>query len=177
MKPEPDSPSIRRELVAAALFFSVIIVMMKLAYASQDRVMRFLGFSGDQPGGDPPWYFIHQDFAQGLCAFCALIFTLTIVAFAWKALHRYAWTMIWMTWMMQGGSVLRSWIIYRSCPGLLEGDSATTSWTTFNSYLHDERVAFSHAAVLWSGFLLAIAPPLPGLLKRLFERRSTNKDA
>jgi hypothetical protein len=177
MPPKTNEPSIRSEIVAAATFFAVMLLPMRLAEPASERVSRLLHFGDSYPGDEPPWYFIHEGFLDGVGSLVVFLVTLLLILATWKLLKRYALMSIWMSWISQGGSILKSWIIYRSCPGLLGSGSPTTSWTTFDSYLHDQSIAHAHSFVLWTAMILAIGFPCISLLKDGYQRCANIKEA
>lgn len=136
--------------------FAVTLGSQMLAHSLTGPIQAKLGLLGAQIGKDPPWYFIHRDFAEGFSSAIALFIAWTLALIYWRRFQTYTPICIWMPWMWLGGKIVKAVIIYRECPGLLAGGSATTSWQTFDSYLEDPQVAFFHTAVLWSGLLMSV---------------------
>ncbi len=156
--PEPLPSFVRKsEFPGMLIFFIVVLGGQYLAYRLQEPVMQHYGLHGGGPGDAPPWYFITRDFAQGICSLGVLLLSLGIAAATWRWWPGYSGIIIWMSLMYQGGNIAQSWIIYQSCPGLLDGQRITSRWPTFHSYLGDPQVAQARTLVLVAGFVLALA--------------------
>lgn len=146
----------RFELPGMILFFVVVIGSMYLAHAFQEPVMQWFGLHGGSPGDAPPWYYITQDFAEGICSAGVLLLCVLVAAVAWRWWPNHAVMMVWMPLMFHGGNISRSWIIHQACPGLLDGQRMTTRWPTFLSYLGDADIARARWLVLVTGLVLSI---------------------
>jgi hypothetical protein len=62
--------------------------------------------------------------------------------------------------LWHGGDIAKGWIIYKSCPGLLDGQRNTSRWSTFNSYLYDAEIDQVRTYVLAGALLLSFTLPL-----------------
>lgn len=144
----------RFELPGMLLFFVVVIGSQYLAHAFQEPVMQWFGLRGGSPGDAPPWYYITQDFAEGICCAGALLLCVLVAAVRWRWWPSYASMMVWMPLIWQGGNIARSWIIYQACPGLLDGQRSTSRWPTPESYLND--AAFDWAETFFLGFPIVV---------------------
>ena len=51
-------------------------------------------------------------------------------------------------------------MIYRVCPGLIDGQRITNRWLTFDSYLYDADMSRAQTVVVFAGILLAVGLPL-----------------
>ncbi len=134
--------------------------------------MQWLALHGGSPGDAPPWYFITQDFAEGICSLAVFLLSLGVAAAIWRWWSGYAGTIIWMSLIYHGGNISRSWIIYKSCPGLLDGQRITSRWPTFDSYLGDPQVALARTLVLGAGILLAL---VLAVVSNYFQFRNTRR--
>lgn len=137
-------------------FFGVTLGTLMLAHRLAVPIQTKLGLLGAQIGKDPPWYFIHQDFAEGVSSTIALLIAWTLALIFWRRFPLYTPMCIWMPWMSLAGKIAKAVIIYRECPGLLDGGAATTSWQTFDSYLKSPDISYYEATVRWTGGGLAL---------------------
>ncbi len=92
---------------------------------------RLFGAPSAYPGSDPPWYFIRQDFFQGLGHLVGMLAMLVIVAATWR---RYAFTncmllMMVAVWMVPG--IVTGIVIYVRCTDLFDYSHAVSAWPTF----------------------------------------------
>ena len=171
MGPQVDSPALmnppapaseipsavmRVELPGMLIFFVMIIGSLYAAQAFQEPVMQRLGLHGGSPGDAPPWYFITQDFAKGICSGGALLLCVLVAVVMWRWWPSYAGMLVWMPLLFLGQDVARSWIIYQACPGLLDGQRTTSRWPTFQSYLYDHDIAWANTAVMVGAVLLSV---------------------
>lgn len=156
--PAPESiPAVKRfELPGMLIFLVVLIGSLYAAYSFQEPVMQWLGLHGGSPGNAPPWYFITQDFAKGICSGGALLLCLLVAVVMWRWWPSYAAMLVWMSLLWQGQDVARSWIIYQACPGLLEGQRSTSRWPTFQSYLYDHDIEWMNTAVMVGAVSLSV---------------------
>lgn len=154
--PDPELPN-RLHLQGMIFMFVVTLGAQQIACQMQEVVQARLGLVWARIGEAPPWHYIHRDFAQGVSSGGALLLAWTAALLFWKRLQPYSSMCVWMPWFWLGGHVAKACIIFRECPGLLDGGSATTSWKTFDTYIDDPDIAFSHSAVLWSGMAMSIA--------------------
>lgn len=146
----------RSELPGMLLFFLVLMGSLYAAHALREPVMRHFSLHGGSPGDAPPWYFITQDFAKGLCSGGVLLLCVLAAAFMWRRWPAHAGMLVWMSLLWLGQDVVRSWIIYRACPGLLEGRRSTSRWPTFESYLRDDGIEWGNTGVLVGAVLLSV---------------------
>lgn len=160
MNPPPSefSPSAvwRSQRAGLLLFFTVVLGSQYVANGLRGPVMKWLALHGGSPGDAPPWYFITQDFAQGIGSAAAILLCLLAAVVVWRWWPDYAAMMVWMPVLFLGGHVWRSWIIYQACPGLLEGQRVATHWPTFDSYLHDAETAHAEMVVRVGAVGLAV---------------------
>lgn len=154
--PPDEVPSFRSQLPGMIFMLVVTLGAQHLAFELQDEVQAGLGLTGATIGKDPPWYFIHRDFAKGVSSGIALLPAWTLALVFWKRFRIYSAMCVWMPWIWLGGPVSQALIIYRECPGLLlDGSAATISWQTFDSYLEDPDIDFFKSAVLWSAVFMS----------------------
>ena len=137
------------------IFIVVLLGTLTLAHHFQESVMERFALHGGSPGDAPPWYFITRDFAEGICSFGALFITLAIAGATWRWWPTYSGMMVWMSIIWNGGAILQSWIIYQSCPGILDGQRVTEKWLTFDSYINDSGIWASQIFVLIFAVLLS----------------------
>lgn len=156
------------------IFFVVLFGSLYLAFHFQGPVMQRFGWQDENIGTQPPWYFITRDFAEGICSAGAFLLCLGVAVVIWRWWPSYASMMVWMPLIFHGGHIAKGWIIYQSCPGLLDGQRITSRWPTFNSYLGDAGIKNAESLVLFSGVLLAAVLPWADLWVR---RRLSRKAA
>lgn len=103
-------------------------------------------------GSDLPWYFIRQDFFQGVGLLVGLLSMLVIVAATWRRYSFSNWPLLMMgaVWMVP--CVVTAIIIYVRCTDLLDYTHAVSAWPTFNTYLGSDIQFFG----LLVGFGLAL---------------------
>ena len=153
---QPEELSFRHHLPGMIFFFVITFGTLRLAHRLTEPIQTKLGLVGAQIGKNPPWYFIHRDFAEGVSSGIVLLIAWTLAVIFWRRFRPYSSMCIWMPWIWLGGKIANAIIIHRECPGLLDGGPATTSWQTFDSYLEDPEVAFFRTAVLWSGVAMSL---------------------
>ena len=160
-KPEKqENPSFRQQWPGMLIFFVVVVGSQFLAYQFRKPVMEWLSLTDGRPGQDPPWYFINQDFAEGVCAAGVLALSLMIAIVIWRWWATAAGMIAWMSLIWMGGHVAKAWIIFQYCPGLLEGQRNTERWPTFDSYLNDPLIDGSQTGVLIGSVLLSFGLPM-----------------
>lgn len=100
----------------------------------------------------PPWYFIRQDFFQGVGFFAGIVAILIILAFTWRRYQFSNWLLLMMValWMVPG--VVSSVIIYWRCTDFFRYDEAVAYWPTYEAYSRS-RIKFVGIPV---GFVLAL---------------------
>lgn len=152
------------------VFFIFLIGSLYAAHAFQEPVMQRFGLHGGSPGDAPPWYFITQDFAKGICSGGALALCVLVAVAMWRWWPSYAAMLVWMSLLWQGQDVARSWIIYQACPGLLDGQRTTSRWPTFQSYLYDHDIAWVNTVIMVGAVLLSVLFSLVNVY--VFHKRS-----
>jgi hypothetical protein len=123
----------------SALPLAVFFVLLPLQNWACFRWSRSLWTNSHGPGADPPWYFIGNDVVEGLVA-GAILAILLAVAFACArapAYSRFARMVSWQGVLWNAHKVLWGIVIWRNTSNLWDMERATTSWSTFSSYLHD----------------------------------------
>lgn len=160
MSGESDPSSFKSQLPGMVFFFATIIGTMHLAHRFEEPVMNWFSLKGGTPGDEPPWYFITDHFARGVCSLGALVVSLICAAVAWKKWPQSAGMMLWMPFLWHGGNIAESFIILHYCPGLLEGQRTTDRWPTFMSYLEDPLIESAHTTILIGTLVMAFALPL-----------------
>ena len=121
----------------------------------------------DQPN-IPPWYFIRQDFIQGMCDAVALLFCVTLGLVTLERHRVMASMTIWMSILWLGGKVWQMIVIFFRSDYVLHRRLARTQWTTFESYLYDP--------LIWKGRLgvCMVAVVIAGLFA-WYERKQQSK--
>ena len=156
-QPTPSSGlSFNRELPGILVLFVVILGTQQLAFHFDEPVMEWLKLHSGTLGGESPWYLITHDFADGICALGALLLSLIVAAVTWRWWPNYSSTIVWISLALYGGDIGKAWIIYRVCPGLIDGQRITNRWLTFDSYLYDSDISRVQTVVIFTGILLAI---------------------
>ena len=102
------------------------------------RFFDHLAFRYEDPGTEPPWYFITTDFKAFLGALIGLILLIVALALASAAVRRsrYALFYVFMTLMFYGIKVGDGIAILANTQHLLDPETATTTWQTHLAYLH-----------------------------------------
>ena len=121
---------------SAGLYFSDIV------YVPSQRI-----------GDDPPFYFIRQDFVQGICLGISGFLGLAVGAFCWKRYPIYSGMIVWMSILWTGGALAKSIIILIKTNDILSPTTSESSWQTFEEYLNDPVILVSQGAVM----ILALA--------------------
>jgi len=171
-----ESPFFRRETLGMFVFFAVTVGSIFLAYYSMGPVMDHFALHGGSPGEDPPWYFITKDFAKSIGSAVALLSSLVVAAFTWRWWPTYSSMMVWMPVLWHGGDIAKGWIIYKSCPGLLDCQRNTSRWSTFNSYLYDAEIDQVRTYVLAGALLLSFTLPLADrYIRRKLKSKNGNR--
>ena len=96
--------------------------------------------AGDHPDKSPPWYFIRRDAITAGCFLGALAICIAVAVLARKRYPIYANMLAWMSVLWFGGNVWRGIVILFSTHDLLRPETATTRWSTFESYLYDPLI-------------------------------------
>jgi hypothetical protein len=170
-----ESSFSRRETPGIFVFFAMTVGSICLAHYLKGPVMDHFALHGGSPGEDPPWYFITRDFAKSIGSSVALLLSVVVAAFTWRWWPTYSSMMVWMSVLWQGGDIAQGWIIYRYCPGLLNGQRNTSRWTTFKSYLCDAEIDQVRTYVLAGALLLAFTLPLADrYIRRKLKSKNSN---
>lgn len=149
-----------RKFSGMLTFFFVILGTQQLAFHFDEPVLEWLGLHSGSQEGEPPWYFITRDFADGICAFGALLLSLFFAVLTWRWWPTYSSMMVWIVLILYGGDIAQAWIIHQACPGLIDGQRITSRWLTFDSYTYDSDVFRARSLVRFACILLAIGLPL-----------------
>jgi H+/Cl- antiporter ClcA len=123
---------------------------------------RLFGAPTAHPGSDPPWYFIRQDFFQGVGHFLGMFAMLLISVFTWRRYTFTNWFLLMMVaiWMVPG--IVTGIVIYWRCTDFFHYGRAASAWPTFAEYSRS-GVKFVGIPV---GFGLALVCALPMAWRR-----------
>jgi hypothetical protein len=127
---------------------------------------RLFGFPSAYPGSDPPWYFIRQDFFQGVGHLVGLLAMLVILATTWRRYTFTNWMLLMMmaVWMMPG--IVTGIVIYWRCTNFFDYTRAVSAWPTFDAY---SRSGIKSVGIP-IGFCLALLCAVPVAWKRFRDR-------
>lgn len=139
----------------------------RLVFELEPFIEKALGFPRAIPSVQSPWYFIRDDFVEGMAAIVGLVVFL-LAAFAVLQLSRmYAWMLVWMGFLFHGDKIVRSAIIYARCTHFLDPTKAVSPWATSDDYLSDPGLAVAYWVALLSTLGLAY------FTRRYFPRKIT----
>ena len=104
---------------------------------------------------NPPWYFIRRDAISGACFAGALAIGLAVAVLARRRYPIYANMLAWASVLWLGGRVWQAVVILFSTHNLLNPETATTRWPTFESYMNDPLIRVGQVGVFVLTFLIA----------------------
>lgn len=139
--------------------FAVLVVVTYyslLTFKLEPLIAGALGFPGSIPSGGPPWYFIRDDFVEGIAAFVGLPVFLLAAFAVWRLSRTYAWMLVWMGFLFHADKIVRSAIIYARCPHFLDPARAVSPWATFEDYRSDLALGIVHRTVMFATFGLVL---------------------
>jgi len=125
------------------------------------------GAPSSYPGSDPPWYFIRQDFFQGIGYIVGMFAVLVILAATWRRYTFSNWLLLGMValWMVPG--IVTGIVIYWRCTDFFDYGRAASAWPTFDAYSRS-GVKFVGIPV---GFGLGLLSTVPMAWRRFRERQ------
>ena len=89
--------------------------------------------------GEPPWYFIAQDFRMFLGASVGLLLSLSLVIFFCRKYPKNTLLGLFLVFLFFGSYLQRGFRILLNTENLFRPDIATTSWATHDEYLNTPR--------------------------------------
>ncbi|MEM1060382.1 MAG: hypothetical protein AAGK14_14155 [Verrucomicrobiota bacterium] len=181
LKREPTGKIVWR---SREMLFGILLVVMTFGLYS-------LGFSfGLQlndwamhrhpltPGGDPPLYFIREDFLSGLALILPLLLVLAMAGAYFRRSPFVAFMITWQALLFMGPKIAASAVIAWNCTGLFGPAIRAPAWPNFKSYMSDPVFFWTHALVFTAALLISLLPlslkwarargyPLPSLARLL----------
>lgn len=100
------------------------------------------------PGDQPPWYFIRQDYINGLVMGSLGLLCLAIGLLYIRRYPIWAGMLAWQSVTSFGKPAWDAWVIILRCDNVMDPVAATTQWATFDAYLAEP--------LRWQGFLVTI---------------------
>jgi hypothetical protein len=106
--------------------------------------------------GDPPWYFIGQDFVNGLVSFVALILALLMAFWTRRRYAMGSWMAAWMGVLWLGYPAAQMCHILLRTTHIWDPGAAVSRWRTFGDYARDpfRDVVFGLSIAIALGFAL-----------------------
>lgn len=89
------------------------------------------------PGGDPPWYFIGQDFITGLFCLVSMILTLLVAVWTRRRFGTGSWMAAWMAVLWMGYPAAQAFLILLRTTRIWDPTAAASQWRTFDEYAGD----------------------------------------
>jgi hypothetical protein len=101
------------------------------------------GFPSDRPGDSPPWYFIRQDYIEGIVMGGIGLLCILIGVLALRRFRLFAGMLVWQTLIWFGHSAWQALVIVLRSDHVMEPSAASTAWPSFDAYIADP--------LLWPG--------------------------
>lgn len=95
------------------------------------------GFPSDRPGDSPPWYFIRQDYIEGIIMGGIGLLCILIGVLALRRFRVFAGMLIWQTLLWNGGSAWKTLVILLRSDHVMDPAAASTAWSSFDAYIAD----------------------------------------
>jgi hypothetical protein len=120
-----------------------------------DLCLRFV-YPFEHPAVEPPWYFIRQDYVQGLVMAILGLLCLVLGLLLMLAKRHPVWSgmLAWQSVLSFGIPAWQAFVVALRCDNVLDRATATTEWQTFDAYLTEPLRA--HGFVLGSLLSLVI---------------------
>jgi integral membrane sensor domain MASE1 len=126
------------------------------AYALAGRMGMSLFLLSDhgRPGDQPPWYFIRQDYIDGLVMGSMGLLCVVIGLLFMKRYPIWGGMLAWQSVTWFGGPAWDAFIIALRCDNVLNSAAATTEWQTFEAFMaepmrvHGYTITFILAMVI-----------------------------
>jgi hypothetical protein len=147
------------------------VVFLTIYFASGTSGLflpRLFGAPSVYPGSDPPWYFIRQDFFQGLGHLVGALAIVAIVAATWRRYTFTNWMLLMMVAVFMVPGIVTGVVIYMRCTDLFDYSHAISAWPTFAAYSRS-GIKFVGIPV---GFGLALLCVAPTAWRRFRERQN-----
>jgi hypothetical protein len=88
----------------------------------------------DYPGSEPPWYFIRQDFFEGLGYLAGMIAILFVLAATWRRSTSTNWKILSFVSFLTIPHIVTSIFIYWRCGDFFDYSHAVSPWPTLSAY-------------------------------------------
>ena len=124
------------------------------AYALAGRMGTSLFVLSDHghPGDQPPWYFIRQDYIDGLVMGVMGLLCLVIGLLFMRRYPIWGGMLAWQSVTSFGIPAWDAFIVALRCDNVLNHAAATTEWQTFDAFLAEPLRAHGHTVT----FILAL---------------------
>jgi hypothetical protein len=149
LKESPQTAEGSRE---SRWLMAVFLAVYVISLFSGPSLASWLGAPRSAVGGEPPWYFIREDFFTGLGLLLGVLVVVAFGAAVWRRKRSSISPLLWMIliWMLPG-AILGLWI-YLRCDHFFDYSHATCPWPTFEAYMAiKNQLVFG---VLGAAFLL-----------------------
>jgi hypothetical protein len=166
----------RRGLIVFALLCLVLVIIHRLTlFYIQPYFLHALPLPPAlHIGDDPPWYYIHKHFIEGVAKLVGLVLSIAVCAAAWIFSRRYAWLAVCLSLISYGGYIAESAVIYFRCPNLFDASKAVSAWPTFNDFINDSGLEWAFHLGLLSGLLLLLGQMCFARLRKKPDIQATN---
>ena len=88
-----------------------------------------------RPGDQPPWYFIRQDYIDGLVMGGMGLLCVVIGLLLMKRYPIWGGMLAWQSVTWFGGPAWKAFVIALRCDNVLNSAAATTEWQTFDAFM------------------------------------------
>ena len=118
---------------------------------------RLFGAPSSQPGSDTPWYFIRQDFFNGVGYLVGMIAMLIILFASWRRYEFTNWLLLMMVAVCMVPGIVTGIVIYWRCTDFFDYGRAVSAWPTYAAYSRS-GIQFVGLPVGFGLALLSVAP-------------------
>ena len=121
-------------LPEGALRSAAFLVIYFFSSMSGSYLQKLFGAPGSYPGSNPPWYFIRQDFFDGLGSLVGIVLVLLILAIPWNRKRFLGSFALPMSCVAMLPRVVTSAVIWYRCSHFFEYEHSKSYWPTSDSY-------------------------------------------
>jgi hypothetical protein len=126
-----------KRLLTGVWLLAVGVIAYALAGELSHYAFERFGFPSDHPGDSPPWYFIRQDYIDGIVMGGIGLLCILVGVLALRRFRVFAEMLIWQTLLWFGGSVWQAVIILMRSDHVMDPALASTTWQSFDAYIAD----------------------------------------
>ena len=111
-----------------------------IAYVIAGELSRYVwerSVPAGRPGDSPPWYFIRQDYIDGIVMGGIGLLCILIGVLALRRFRIYAGMLILQSLLWFGGPAWQAMIILLRSDHVMDPASASTTWSSFDAYIAD----------------------------------------